>query len=151
MAVDHPQGARFLFDSNVLIDILQEDRDWEPWSSEQLARAVTNGVAFINQIIYAEILASLSNADGLDAWMPIDEIHRVNLPWEAAEPAAAAFLLYRQRGGTRTSPLPDFYIGAHAQVAGLTLVTRDVSRYRTYFPAVTLLSPPQAASQASAR
>lgn len=133
--------GHYLIDSNVLIDVLQADETWGQWSSEQLARAVTTGSAFINQIIFAEILASLRNADEIEAWMPIDDLQRLNLPWQAAGPAAAAFLLYRQRGGVRTSPLPDFYIGAHAASAGLGIVTRDAARYRTYFPDVPLVSP----------
>lgn len=94
----------------------------------------------INQIIYAEV--SVNFRDDAEARAALgDRFTFLNLPWEAAMPAGKAFLTYRRRGGSRTAPLPDFYIGAHAQVAGLKLVTRDATRYRSYFPDIEVIAP----------
>jgi predicted nucleic acid-binding protein len=131
-----------LVDSNVLIDVAAEDPVWRPWSDEQLLLAAARGDVFINPIIYAEIARAFETEDRLDEWLSPSTFQRVPLPYAAAWPAAQAFAEYRRAGGTRTSPLPDFYIGAHAQVAGLTLITRDAARYRTYFPDVKLITPP---------
>jgi predicted nucleic acid-binding protein len=130
---------RVLVDANVVIDLVELGSPWSSWSQEQLRRLRPEGLS-INQIIYAEISLGFQSRALLDEVLD-SQFARLNIPWEAALPAGKAFLAYRQRGGTRTSPLPDFYIGAHAQVAGLTLVTRDATRYRTYFPDLSIFAP----------
>lgn len=106
-----------------------------------LAECADSGVLIINPIIYAEVSVGFDRIEELDEALPADAFRRDPLPWEAAFLAGKCFLAYRRRGGTRRSPLPDFYIGAHAAVKGLPLLTRDPNRYRTYFPHLTLLSP----------
>ncbi len=130
-----------LVDSNVLLDIVTADPEWLPWSQAALADALLAGAVAINQLVYAEVSISYQQSAELDAVLTRLRIQRIDLPWEAAHLAGQAFLKYRRQGGTRTSPLPDFYIGAHAQTAGLPLLTRDAKRYRTYFPKVSLLTP----------
>lgn len=130
-----------LVDSNVLLDVLTEDRAWADWSGAALERAAESGSLAINPIIYAEVSIRFERIEDLEETLPAAEFRRLPLPWEAAFLAGKAFLGYRRRGGTRRSPLPDFYIGAHAAVAGLGLVTRDATRYRTYFPTVDLIAP----------
>jgi predicted nucleic acid-binding protein len=131
----------FLLDANVLLDVATADTTWMPWSQGQLAAAAGRGPVFINAIIYAELAPAFASEGELDRWLDPGLFRRSALPYEAGWLAAQAFLKYRRGGGARTSPLPDFYIGAHAEVEKLTLVTRDAARYRTYFPAVTLISP----------
>ena len=115
---------------------------WWRWSATTLTRLRNAGRLAINQLIYAEVSASFDDpSDAARALVPTDYA-RLDLPWEAAPLAGQAYTAYRRGGGTRRSPLPDFYIGAHAQVSGLTLVTRDARRYRTYFPDVNLVTPP---------
>jgi hypothetical protein len=130
-----------LVDSNVLIDVIEQNPVWGEWSSKQLAAARRRGLLFINPIIYAEISLSFDSPDTLNEYISDDDFDRQDLPWQAAFLAGRAFLEYRQQGGRRAIPLPDFYIGAHAQVEGLTLLTRDANRYRTYFPKVKLITP----------
>jgi predicted nucleic acid-binding protein len=130
-----------LVDSNVILDVLTEDQTWFEWSSSQLADYAEQGNLLINPIIYAEISIGFTQREELDAALPQSFFQRESLPYEAAFLAGKAFLAYRQRGGERRSPLPDFYIGAHAMVAGHTLLTRDATRYRTYFPEMTLIAP----------
>ena len=102
----------------------------------------------INPIIYSEVSVGFERIEELDEVFPGDSFRRDPLPWEAAFLAGKCFLEYRRRGGTRRSPLPDFYIGAHAAIAGLPLLTRDARRYRTYFPQLRLLAPPEEAESA---
>jgi len=130
-----------LVDSNVLLDVLTEDEVWLEWSSGELARAAEEGPLFINPVIYAEVSVRFSRIEDLDDALPGADYERLALPWEAAFLAGKAFLNYRRNRGTRTSTLPDFFIGAHAAVARLQLLTRDPSRYRTYFPTVALATP----------
>jgi predicted nucleic acid-binding protein len=130
-----------LLDSNVLIDVAAEDPVWRAWSDEQLLLAEARGNVLVNPIIYAEIARAFATEEELDQWLKPSIFRRAVLPYGAGWLAAQAFARYRKAGGTRTSPLPDFYIGAHAEVAGLTLITRDAARYRTYFPNVTLITP----------
>lgn len=130
-----------LVDSNVLIDVFSRDVAWAEWSSEALVRLASEGPLVINSVIYAEISHRYSSKEILDRALPEDEFMRENIPWAAAFLAGKVFVDYRQRGGQRRSPLPDFFIGAHAAVSGLRLLTRDVSRYRTYFPTVELVAP----------
>lgn len=98
-------------------------------------------VVAINPIIYSEISIGFERIEELDAAIPSSAIHRLPLPWEAAFLAGKCFIAYRTRGGSRSSPLPDFYIGAHASVNGMTLLTQDARRYRTYFPRLNLVAP----------
>lgn len=130
-----------LVDSNVLIDVLGDDPIWGAWSAAALEAAADRDEIAINPIVYAEISIGFATEAVLDELLADTGLVRLPLPYPAAFVAGKAFLLYRRRGGTRRSPLPDFYMGAHAAVAGLTLLTRDVARYRTYFPAVHVLAP----------
>ncbi len=130
-----------LVDSNVLLDILTEDPQWVEWSAQMLAEQSRQGNLVINPIIYAEISIGFNQPEELEAALPEAFFRRDPLPYTAAFLAGQSFLDYRRRGGERRSPLPDFYIGAHAAIAGMTLLTRDVNRYRTYFPSVPLITP----------
>ena len=131
----------FLVDSTVLIDITQADAEWAQWSIDALAVARLDATPAINQLVYAEVSMGFAAAEDFDDVLALLQLKRLNLPWEAAFLAGKAFMDYRRRGGNRTSPLPDFYIGAHAAVAGLTLLTRDATRYRTYFPRLEIIAP----------
>jgi predicted nucleic acid-binding protein len=130
-----------LFDTNVLLDIATADENWVEWSEKQFRAATAQGPIVINPIIYAELAPAFSSAEDLDRWLDPGLFLRRPLPYAAGWLASQAFVQYRRSGGARTSPMPDFYIGAHAQVEQLTLVTRDPSRYRTYFPLFSLLAP----------
>ena len=131
----------FLFDTNVLLDIATADPVWLPWSEHQSRIAATQGPILINPIVYAETAPAFATAADLDRWFDPSVFQRLPLPYAAAWLAAQAFLKYRRSGGAKTFPLPDFYIGAHAEVENRTLVTRDAARYRTYFPKVPLITP----------
>src|SRR4029078_3435197 len=120
-----------LVDSNVLIDVFSRDSTWANWSSQALARCGADAPLVINSVIYAEVSHRYSSREVLDRALPEDEFMREHIPWTAAFLAGKAFASYRQRCGQRPAPLPDFFIGAHAAVGGLRLLTRDVSRYRT--------------------
>lgn len=130
-----------LVDSNVILDIVTNDARWGAWSSAALARCADAGSLVINPVIYAEVSLSFRRIEDLDAALPPDSFERRPVPFEAAFLAARSFLAYRRRGGARRSPLPDFFIGAHAAIEGLSLLTRDWKRYRTYFPRVALIAP----------
>ena len=130
-----------LVDANVLLDILTDDPKWRPWSEERLLASIEVDQVAVNPIIYAELGAAYKTAAELDRAVSGWPIRRLPLPYEAAFPAAQAFLRYRREGGQRRSPLPDFYIGAHAQTEGFALLTRDDARYRTYFPKLRLIAP----------
>jgi predicted nucleic acid-binding protein len=130
-----------LVDSSVILDILTDDPAWAPWSADALARARDDGQLAINPIVYAEISTGFDKIEDLDDAVPASDLQREPLPYQAGFLAARAFLIYRQRGGQRRSPLPDFYIGAHAAVRSYRLLTRDATRYRTYFPTIEVLAP----------
>jgi hypothetical protein len=130
-----------LVDSNVLLDVLEEDPAWFPWSSEHLAACAEDSTLVINPVIYAEVSIGFERIEELEAALPPDAFERRPLPWEAAFLAGRSFLAYRRSGGARRSPLPDFFIGAHAAVEGLALLTRDPDRYRTYYPRLRLIAP----------
>jgi predicted nucleic acid-binding protein len=130
-----------LVDSNVIFDILSDDEEWIDWSAAMLAAAANRGPLYINPIIFAEVSVRYDRVEDVEAALPEDYFVRAPLPWDAGFLAAKCFASYRKRGGTRRSPLPDFYIGAHAAVAGLTLLTRDPKRYATYLPGLSLLCP----------
>jgi predicted nucleic acid-binding protein len=133
--------SEVLVDSNVILDIATEDPRWFAASSARLAALSEHHVLVINPIIYAEVSIGFDLIEDLEAALPAEFFRRENLPWEAAFLAGKCFLAYRRAGGTRRSPLPDFYIGAHAAVRGMPLLTRDAARYRSYFPKLTLLMP----------
>lgn len=130
-----------LVDANVLLDVATEDPKWGAWSADALARAGETSVLVVNPIIYAEVSIGFSKIEDLEDALPPDLFRRDSLPWEAAFLAGKCFVRYRRRGGMRRSPLPDFFIGAHAAVGGFDLLTRDATRYRTYFPSVGLVAP----------
>jgi len=130
-----------LVDSNVLLDILEEDPVWYEWSSKRLAQCAEDSRLVINPIIYAEVSIGFNRVEELEEALPADIFERCCLPWEASFLAGKCFLAYRRAGGARRSPLPDFFIGAHALVQGMPLLTRDAARYRTYFPKLTLIAP----------
>jgi predicted nucleic acid-binding protein len=124
-----------LVDSNVLLDILTEDPQWSTWSGEALAECAERSALAINPLIYAEVSIRFERIEELEDALPEEDFLRLPLPWEAAFLAGKCFLRYRRRRGGRRSPLPDFYIGAHAAVAGLVLLTRDASATAHTFPA----------------
>ena len=130
-----------LVDSNVLLDILTEDPVWQGWSTGALADAADTGPIYVNPIVYSEVSIRFSTVEALDAALPPQDYRREAIPWPAAFLAGKVFLDYRRSGGTKVTTLPDFFIGAHAAIAGWDLLTRDVGRYRTYFPTVTLIAP----------
>ena len=130
-----------LVDADVLLDFLTEDSEWQDWSASMLADAAQNGQVAINPVIYAEVSVGFDTIEKVEDALPRDYFIRAPLPWDAAFLAAKAFERYRRRGGTKRSPLPDFFIGAHAAVAGMTLLTRDARRYRTCFPKLRIISP----------
>lgn len=134
-------GNQVLVDSNVLLDILVEDPGWYQWSSQRLAQCAEDSVLVINPIIFAEVSIGFHRVEEIEEALPADIFERHPLPWEAAFLAGKCFLAYRRAGGTRRSPLPDFFIGAHALVHGMSLLTRDAARYRSYFPRLTLIAP----------
>ncbi len=133
----------FLVDTNVLIDLANPHAEWRAWSAEALGEAMRAGPVSINPIIYAELSIAYDAIEVLDEALEDLGVVRSPLPYEAGFLAGRAFLDYRRAGGLRTSPLPDFYIGAHAAVETLDLITRDPRRIRTYFPSVKLVSPPR--------
>jgi predicted nucleic acid-binding protein len=133
--------ADVLVDSNVILDVTTEDLRWYTWSSRQLEGLAERHTLVINPVIYAEVSVGFERIEDLDAALPVDLFRREALPWEAGFLAGRCFLQYRRKGGARRSPLPDFFIGAHAAVRQMVLVTRDPLRYRTYFPRVQLVTP----------
>lgn len=136
-----PRGSGTLVDSSILIDLLTEDDRWVTRSARALADAADAGPLYVNPIIYAEVSIAFTRVEDLEAALPSAEFRRLPLPWEAAFLAGKAFVTYRRRGGSRRAPLPDFFIGAHAAVAALALLTRDDRRYTSYFPTVRVLRP----------
>jgi hypothetical protein len=133
--------AEMMVDSNVLLDVLTEDPAWFEWSSRSLQECAQDHILVINPIIYAEVSIGFDRIEDLDAALPERTVERRPIPLEAAFLAGKCFLKYRESGGLRQSTLPDFFIGAHAAVEKMALLTRDASRYRTYFPKLRLLSP----------
>ena len=133
--------SRVLVDSNVLLDVLTDDPRWSTWSAAHLDACASQGEMAINPIIYAEVSVGFERIEDLDAAISPEVFTRLPLPWEAGFLAGKAFLVYRRAKGARTSPLPDFYIGAHATIEGMALLTRDAGRYRTYYPKLELICP----------
>lgn len=130
-----------LVDTNILIDISVRDPVWLSWSRRQLEAARRQGSVIINQIVFAEFSLRFASLRDVELALPPDEFRREGFPWAAAFAAAKAFEHYRREGGKRDMILPDFLIGAHAAIRGYHLLTRDLRRYRTYFPDVELISP----------
>jgi predicted nucleic acid-binding protein len=130
-----------LVDSNVLLDVLGEDPVWFEWSAQALADAADRSRLAINPVVYAEVSVGFDRIEALDTALPDGVFTRLPLPWPAAFLAGKCFVAYRWAGGERRSPLPDFYIGAHAAVEGMRLLTRDARRYRTYLPRLELIAP----------
>ena len=132
-----------LVDSNVILDIVTEDKKWFHWSSEMLARYAETHTLVINPIIYAEVSIGFDRIEDVEEVLPLPFFRRDSIPWEAAFLAGKSFLAYRRRGGGKRSTLPVFFIGAHAAVVGIPLLTRDIARYLTYFPKLKLVAPGQ--------
>ena len=130
-----------LIDSNVLVDLFDDGSEWQGWSDAMVAQCRDRGPIVINPIILAEVSAGFDSYEAVNQHLPEDFVVREALPWQAAFLAARAFVIYRHAGGQRRSPMPDFYIGAHAAVAGHTLLTRDPRRYRHYFPKLRIIAP----------
>lgn len=130
-----------LIDSCVLLDIITGDQQWAAWSAQEIAAAVDTGRVVINPLIYAEVSVGYQTVEELDELLPASDYDREPLPYLAGFAAGKAFVRYRRSGGRKRSPLPDFYIGAHAALAGYRLLTRDARRYRTYFPTIDIIAP----------
>ena len=130
-----------LVDTNVLLDVATEDPVWADWSASRLSQAANRGGLAINPIVYAELSVHYETIEGLETALAGHPFARLALPWDAAFMAGKAYRRYRSRGGAKRSPLPDFYIGAHAALAGIALLTRHAGRYREYFPKLKLITP----------
>ena len=141
MTPEVPVGDAFLIDSNVLIDVSTRDTEWYGWSSAVLAACFRAGPVHINPVIYSEVSARYADPRELDQFVPSTAYKRLPIPYPAAYLAGQAHQADRRRGGIRLATLPDFVIGAHALVSGLTIVTRDARRYRDAFPQVRVVAP----------
>lgn len=130
-----------LVDTSILIDVFAVGSEWEAWSAARLAEARKAGPIIINPLVYAEMAAGFDQESQLEAALSPTRFAREDLPWQAAFLAGKAFAQYRRAGGPKRSPLPDFYIGAHALVRGHALMTRDHDRYQLYFPTLRMVSP----------
>lgn len=130
-----------LVDTNVLLDVVAGDPRWAAWSSTALATVADESVLVINPLIYAEVSIRFESTEAVDHVLPTNVFRREDVPYEAAFLAGKAYVDYRERGGKRRSLVPDFFIGAHAAVAGYRMLTRDPRRYRTYFPRLDLIAP----------
>lgn len=133
-----------LVDTNVILDLVENDPVWADWSQQQLEAASLQTTLCINPVIYAELSIAFEAIEELESMLKQGEIHLEPIPREALFLAGKAFVSYRRKKGRKTGVLPDFFIGAHAAVAGIPLLTRDTSRYATYFPTLDLVSPPRA-------
>ena len=133
--------ADVLVDSNVILDVFTQDPRWFDRSAAVLPRMAGDHELIVNPIVYAEVSVGFERIEELDAALPGESFRREPLPWEAAFLAGKCFVRYRRAGGSRRAPLPDFYIGAHAAVRGIPLLTRDAARYRAYFPRLELILP----------
>jgi predicted nucleic acid-binding protein len=131
--------VKTLVDSNVLLDVITRDRTWHAWAENALREAAERSVLAINPIVFAEVSTKFDRIEDVDAVLM--EFAREPLPYEAGFLAGKAFLTYKRRGGAKRSPMPDFYVGAHAAIGRMELLTRDPARYRTYFPTLTIIAP----------
>ncbi len=130
-----------LVDTNVILDVIEEDLSWADWSQEQLDRAAMNGALLINPVIYAELSIAFQRIEELEDMLTQGGFIVESIPREALFLAGKAFLRYRRQQGAKRGVLPDFFIGAHASVLGIPLLTRDAGKYAGYFPQVTLITP----------
>jgi predicted nucleic acid-binding protein len=130
-----------LVDTNVLVDVLENDPDWADWSVAQLRAQAQIHRLVINPVIYAELSLAFGTVEALDEALAALQMPMIEIPKPALFLAGKAFVKYRRQGGTKTSVLADFFIGAHAAVAGMPVLTRDVRRYAGYFPSVELIAP----------
>ena len=130
-----------LVDSNIILDVFLDDPNWAEWSESKLEKFGTVTGLFINPVVYSEVSIGFKRIEEMESAMSRSGFTMLEIPKEALFLAGKAFLKYRKNKGTKRSPLPDFYIGAQAAIFGIDLMTRDVSRYRTYFPTVRLISP----------
>jgi predicted nucleic acid-binding protein len=130
-----------LIDTNVLLDLVTDDPVWADWSAAQLEAASLSGPLSINDVVYAELAVRYDRIEDLDTFLGEAEIEMTAIPRAALFLAGKVFVQYRKAGGSRTGVLPDFFIGSHAAVGQIPLLTRDVGRYRTYFPALKLIAP----------
>ena len=130
-----------MIDSNIILDVVLKDPIWSEWSSEKLKEFVNNDTLIINSIIYSEVSIGFEEIEQVEALFTPAYFSREPIPWEACFLAGKCFLQYRKKGGVKTNPLPDFFIGSHALVRGYPLLTRDKARYKTYFPRLQLISP----------
>ena len=134
-------SAGTLVDTNIWIDCIDEASPWHDWALEQLQECSERSPLHVNLIIYTELLVPGPDVDVLDALLDVYDTRRSPLPWACASLTAAAFAIYRRRGGSKQKPMPDFYIGAHAAVANLCVLTRDPGPYKSYFPRLLLVVP----------
>ena len=134
-------SAGILVDTNIWVDCIDSKSPWHDWAIEQLQVCSERAPLHVNLIIYAELLVPGPNISALDELLDVYDTQRSQLPWASAALAAKAFDIYRRRGGARPRPLPDFFIGAHAAVANLCVLTRDSAGYASYFPRLVLLGP----------
>jgi predicted nucleic acid-binding protein len=142
LSLAHYDGsAGYLVDSNVWVDCIDPASPWHGWAVDQLQACSEHAPLHINLIIYTELLVPGPEVGALDAMFDVYETQRSPLPWSCAALAAAAFGQYRKRGGVRRTPLPDFYLGAHAAVSNLAVLTRDLTPYRSHFPRLRLVCP----------
>ena len=130
-----------LVDTNVLIDVVQDEPEWAEWSLRQLRAQSQIHALVINPVVYAELSLSFSSLEALDKAIALLELSVMDIPRPALFLAGKAFAQYRRRGGSKTQVLPDFFIGAHAAVMAWPLLTRDANRYRTYFPSLHVIAP----------
>lgn len=134
-------SAGVLVDTNIWIDCIDRSSAWHEWAVEQLQVCSERYPLHVNLIVYTELLVPGPDVAALDAMLDVYDTLRSGLPWACAALTAKAFAAYRRRGGTKQLPMPDFYIGAHAAVANLSVLTRDASGYKSYFPRLVVLSP----------
>ena len=130
-----------LVDTNVLLDLVTDDQRWADWSIAQLEAASLEGPLVINDVVYAELAVRYDSIEDLDAFLDEAGLEMLPMPRAALFLAGKVFTKYRRAGGSRTGVLPDFFIGSHAAVSQLPVLTRDVGRYRTYFPSLRLIAP----------
>lgn len=138
---DYDGTAGTLVDTNIWIDCIDVNSQWHEWAIDQLQRLSERSPLHVNVIVYTELLVPGPDVEALNALLDVYDTLRTPLPWAAASLAAAAFVLYRGRGGSKLKPMPDFYIGAHAAIANLSVLTRDPSPYKSYFPRLAVVAP----------
>lgn len=134
-------SAGTLVDTNVWVDCIDANSPWHDWAIDQLQRLSERAPLHVNLIVYTELLVPGPDIDALDALLDVYDTLRTPLPWACASLTAAAFALYRARGGSKPKPMPDFYIGAHAAVANLSVLTRDPAAYKSYFARLVVVAP----------